>query len=123
MNLFQLLAVATVILLVTWTIRTAFKGQMRKRIALFWLLVWLISGSTIIWPRSTVVVANILGIGRGADLVLYVSVVVTMAGFFYVYTRFRRMDSQLTKLVRALAIQNARLPEPPSETTRDPELG
>ena len=113
MNLFQILAIATVVLLTTWTIRTSFKGQMRKRIALFWLLVWMVSGTTIVWPRSTVVVANILGIGRGADLVLYVSVVVTMAGFFYVYTRFRRLDSQLTKLVRALAIQNARLPPTP----------
>lgn len=119
MNLFQILAVAAVLLLSTWTVRTAFRGQMRKRIALFWLLVWLGSGTTIVWPRATVVVANRLGIGRGADLVLYVSVVVTMAGFFYVYTRFRRMDTQLTQLVRALAIQNARKPEP-TNTPKQP---
>ncbi|MDD9971516.1 MAG: DUF2304 domain-containing protein, partial [Myxococcales bacterium] len=65
MNLFQILAVAAVLLLSTWTVRTAFRGQMRKRIALFWLLVWLGSGTTIVWPRATVVVANRLGIGRG----------------------------------------------------------
>lgn len=107
MNRFQLLSVVIFGLLILWTVRTSLRGQMRKRIGAFWMLVWFSSGTTILFPGTTVLFARALGIGRGADLVLYVSVVVSMAGFFYVYTRFRRLDQQLTLLVRALAIQNA----------------
>lgn len=110
MNLFQVIAIVTLGLLALWTARTLVRGHMRGRVGAFWMAVWLVSGVAIVFPNATVAVARFLGIGRGADLVLYVSVVVSMAGFFYVYTRFRRLDQQLTSLVRALAIQNATAP-------------
>lgn len=116
MNLFQVLAVAALGLLVAWTGRTLVRGHMRGRVGVFWLAVWITSGVAILFPGATVTVARALGIGRGADLVLYVSVVVSMAGFFYVYNRFRRLDQQLTALVRTLAIHNAIQPAGPPDT-------
>jgi hypothetical protein len=123
MNAFQYLVLAFLLLVCVATIRAAMRGGVRKRIATFWMLVWLGTGVGVLWPRSTVLAANALGIGRGADLVLYCSVFATLTGFFYIYTRFRRMDRQLTVLVRQLAIENPLLPhgsEPPghSEATR-----
>lgn len=121
MNVFQGLVLMLFSLLTAVTLSAAFRGSVRKRIAFLWLTIWTLGAVAIIWPRSTVVVARSLGIGRGADLLLYVSVLLMLVGFFYVYGRFRRLDRQITVLVRRLAIDNAekearaagsRLPDP-----------
>jgi hypothetical protein len=111
MSVFQYLVVAVLVLLSWTTVRAAVRGGIRKRIGVFWMLVWLAVGVAALWPRSTLIAARWLGIGRGADLVLYCSVLATLIGFFYIYTRFRRVDRSLTLLVRRLAIENPLLPD------------
>jgi hypothetical protein len=111
MNLFQAIVLGLFVFLAVLTVSSSLRGNVRKRVALFWLLVWGSGAVAMIWPRTTVIVANRLGIGRGADLLLYSSVLAMLAGFFYVYTRFRKLDRQLTLLVRRLAIEHPALPE------------
>lgn len=121
MNGFQILALTLLVMIVVVTFEAAARGGIRKRIATLWLLVWGAAGTAVVWPQSTALVATALGIGRGADLILYCTVVATMVGFFYVYTRFRRLDRQLTLLVRRLAVLNA---QPPiADPEHDPDAG
>jgi hypothetical protein len=110
MTAFQYLVLVLLLILSVATLRAAMRGGVRKRVATLWMLVWLATGVGVLWPRSTMLAARLLGIGRGADLVLYCSVFVMLGGFFYIYTRFRRMDRALTVLVRRLAIENPVLP-------------
>jgi hypothetical protein len=107
MNLFQSLALGLLGALALITLSAGVRGTVRKRVVLFWLALWALGATTIVWPRSTALAAHALGIGRGADLLLYLSVLVMIAAFFYTYTRFKRVERQLTLLVRRLAIQNA----------------
>jgi hypothetical protein len=107
MTVFQGLVLMLFSLLAAVTLSAAFRGMVRKRIAFMWLAIWSAGAVAIIWPHSTVVIARSFGIGRGADLLLYVSVLLMLVGFFYVYGRFRRLDRQITVLVRRLAIDNA----------------
>ena len=126
MNLFQTLVVGLFVVLAVFTISAGMRGAVRKRIVTFWLLVWLAGSVAVVWPRSTALIAHALGIGRGADLLLYSSVLVMCVAFFYVYTRFRRLDRQLTLLVRRLAMQNAESgipPKPASPLPKSPESG
>ena len=44
----------------------------------FWLLVALIAGVAIAWPDVTAVAADMLGIGRGADLVFYSGILASL---------------------------------------------
>jgi hypothetical protein len=119
MNVFQGMVLMLFSLLAAVTLSAAYRGSVRKRIAFMWLTIWTVGAVAIIWPRSTVVVARSLGIGRGADLLLYVSVLLMLVGFFYVYGRFRRLDRQITVLVRRLAIDNAER-EARAAGSRDP---
>lgn len=125
MNVFQGLTLMLFSLLGAVTLSAGVRGMVRKRIVALWLSIWTLGALVIIWPRSTFLVARWLGIGRGADLLLYVSVLLMLVGFFYVYGRFRRLDRQITLLVRRLAIDNVERPgADPSATasgrTRDP---
>jgi small membrane protein len=119
MNVFQGMVLMLFSLLAAVTLSAAYRGSVRKRIAFMWLTIWTIGAVAIIWPRSTVLIARSFGIGRGADLLLYVSVLLMLVGFFYVYGRFRRLDRQITLLVRRLAIDNAER-EARAAGSRDP---
>ncbi len=107
MNLFQTLALIAIAALFVLTLIAAVRGWATRRDALLWALLWLVAGVTIMWPGVTKVIANALGIGRGADLVLYCAVVVMMIGFLMVYVRLRRIRREMTLLVRELAIRDA----------------
>ena len=52
-------------------------------------------------------VARKLGIGRGADLLLYCSVGVMMVGFLMVYIRLGRLRREITLIVRHLALKES----------------
>ncbi len=86
---------------------TLFRNAGTRRDQFLWSMLWIVSGIAIAWPRLTVIVAGVLGIGRGADLVFYCAVVVMMIGFLMVYARLRRLRRQLTLIVRHLAIEEA----------------
>ena len=47
----------------------------RRRAAVIWAILWLAAGITILRPGTTLLVAHLLGIGRGTDLVLYFFVI------------------------------------------------
>ena len=43
----------------------------------------------------------------GADLVFYCAILGTFAGFFVMFLRFRRLERDLTRIVRQVAIRGA----------------
>ena len=68
-------------------------------------LIWLAAGIAILRPEVTNELAELLGIGRGADLLLYLLAIVFLASVFYFYQKYHRLQSDLTKVVRRLAGQ------------------
>lgn len=55
-------------------------------------------------PDSTTVIANALGVGRGADLLLYATVIAFCASLVVIYGRFRKLDERYTQVIRELAL-------------------
>jgi len=110
MSAFQIAALALLALLLAGNLTVVFRGQVSRRVGLPWAAIWLVAAAAILWPGSTRVVAKVLGIGRGADLVLYCFVLVVLIGFYMTYVRLRRLDANLTLLVRKLAIESAIAP-------------
>ena len=107
MNLFQILALCVVGCLLAVSVVAAAKGWTTRGGGLTWALAWTVAGVVIAEPNVTFVLSRRLGIERGADLVLYCAMMVTMIGFFMVYARLHRLRRDLTLLTRHLAIQNA----------------
>ena len=110
MSVFQIAALALLALLLTGNLMVVFRGQVARRVGLLWATVWIAAAVAIIWPGTTRVVAGVLGIGRGTDLVLYCFVLLVLVGFYMTYVRLRRLDANLTLLVRKLAIESATTP-------------
>jgi hypothetical protein len=72
---------------------------------LLWSGFWIAVGFFVMAPGLMQWFAGILGVGRGADAVFYVSIVALSYAFFRVYLRSRQIEQQLTVLVRKLAIE------------------
>lgn len=72
---------------------------------LMWLCFWVIAVVAVWVPNFLTHVANLVGIGRGADLVLYVSVVLVFYLFFKIYIRLEKIERNITKVVRKEALK------------------
>ena len=70
----------------------------------FWLLFWLAVGFVAILPQTADMVARVVGVGRGADLVIYASLLVLFYLIFRVYMKIEQVEREVTGLVRKLAL-------------------
>lgn len=61
-------------------------------------------------PDLTNRVAHSVGVGRGADLLLYLLYVATAGAFLQLYRRNRAVDAKLTEVVRQVALRGAHAP-------------
>ena len=107
MTTFQLVTVPLLAILIVITAVATARSRVTPRIGLGWILLWLSAAIAIAFPELLVWLAQVLGIGRGTDLVLYVFILVGFVAFFATYLRFRRLEEQMTKIVRHIAIENA----------------
>jgi hypothetical protein len=77
------------------------------RRSLFWVLLWA-AGLLAVWfPQATTRVANTIGVGRGADAILYFSVALLSYLVFRLYVALDRQEQTLTRLVSELALRDA----------------
>ncbi len=106
MTTFQAVGLPLIGLLAVITLVAVVRHVINLRAGMGWLLLWIAAAVAIAKPSITAVIAHALGIGRGADLVLYCSILGMLIAFFLVYTRFKRLDREITRLVRHLAIRD-----------------
>lgn len=74
----------------------------------FMLLVIVVGVLSVLFPDSLTSVANALGVGRGADLVLYVAVVTFMLVAAVLYRRLAQLERRYVDLARLIALRDAR---------------
>jgi len=68
-------------------------------------------------PDWTTSLANLVGVGRGADLLSYFGLVSLAFICLLLYAKVRSLESQLTRLARAEAIEHAHLPPSASQAS------
>lgn len=74
-------------------------------------ILFLVALVAIVFPGLTTFAAQALGVGRGADLVLYLSFLLFSYLAMVLFEKQKTHSRDLTKLVRTLAHQNATRPE------------
>lgn len=72
---------------------------------LFWLALWLLAITSIIKPDFTTFLAKKIGIGRGADVVLYISIVTLFYLIFRTNVMLENIRQEITKLTREIALR------------------
>jgi hypothetical protein len=106
MTLFQWLCSGLMSALVLMEVVLQLTGRTRRIISSLRAFVWLLSLFLILVPSATNRVAEILSIGRGADVVLYLTVITFLLSFFYLLHAVESQREQITLLVRRIALQS-----------------
>lgn len=110
MTAIQFILITGVILLLVYYLML-----MRSAIAELALLIVLsgISVFFILFPEKTNVIAHKLGVGRGADLLFYVCILLFLFFVLKLFSRIRRLEKKLTEIIRKDALDDdasSRLP-------------
>jgi small membrane protein len=75
------------------------------------VLAFALAGVVLVsFPETSDWLASVLGVGRGADAVIYFMLVFLSYACLQLYAKIRSQDAQLVELARSIAIQNAKLP-------------
>lgn len=80
------------------------REDLRPGAALWWLAIWATGAVFTLAPEWSNTIAHKLHVGRGADLITYVSIVFLLFAVFRLVVRTERQRRELTELVRRLAL-------------------
>jgi hypothetical protein len=87
---------------VIWRARDSARGRAWRRLMLAGFAALVIV--TILEPSLTTSVASVIGIGRGTDLVFYLTSFSVMLLAALTYLKFQRMDARIATLTSQLAL-------------------
>ncbi len=111
MNWIQVLLIAAVLTLLFYLLRSRTSAKSRAWVKVGYLLFVIAAIYAILRPDDTTVIANWLGVDRGADLIGYVLIIVFIFTTMSTYMRFRDLELKYARLARAVALQNAVPPD------------
>lgn len=83
-------------------------GSIRFGALIFWLAIWTLALIAIFYPEETTRLARLVGIGRGVDIILYVSIAILFYLIFRLHVYLEDLRSQLASLIREISIQEVK---------------
>lgn len=108
--IFQICAVIAILAAGVLLFRGSGARQQALRRVLMFLFI-LAAASSVFFPQAWTWAANLLGIGRGADLLLYLLVLIFIGFVANTYRRFRQLEASLTTIARDLALLQTQVEE------------
>jgi hypothetical protein len=105
MNTFQIVFIAFCGVQAVLSLRRLIKT--RHVTAAVFFAAWVAAIALIANPGVSTLIANRVGIGRGVDFVTYFLLVTFLWGHYQHYLRYKRVENEVTLLVRELAMAHA----------------
>jgi len=102
----QFLLLFIILLIIVSVIVRFAKNELPLLPFVFWIVLWIGAGVAVWNPEIPQRVANELGIGRGVDLIVYFAIVFIVFAQFKMLVRQERMEKEITKVVREIAMKN-----------------
>ncbi len=84
-----------------------FRNKEISAVALFfWVIFWAVVVLVVWRPGLSTELANFLGVGRGADLLFYLSIALLFYLIFRLTVKMEKMERNITKIVREIAYKS-----------------
>ena len=88
-------------------------GIIPSGVFLFWVAIWALASFSIIQPNFTSFIAQRMGIGRGADAVIYASLIIIFYLIFRLTVSLESLRHDITRLIREIALKEKISSSPP----------
>ena len=115
MNWIQALLIISIISLLVFLLRSRTSARTKAWVKVGGVLFVIAAVYAILRPDDTTVVANWLGVDRGADLMEYALIIAFVFTTLSTYMRFKDLELRYARLARAVALQGAQAPEEGSD--------
>ena len=106
------LLIGAVVLLLAYLFSSRRNAQSRAWVKVGYVMFVFAAIYAILRPDDTTVVANWLGVARGADLIEYALIIAFIFTTISTYMRFKDLELRYAQLARAVALEGARVPDP-----------
>jgi hypothetical protein len=110
-NWIQLLLITAVMALLVYFLRSRTNAKAKAWVKVGYVLFVVAAVYAILRPDDTTVLANWLGVDRGADLLTYGLAMAFVFTTLSTYLRFKELELRYARLARAVALQSARTPD------------
>lgn len=111
MTIIQMLLVIFALFAITKTFRQFKQGKLTLAFLFLWIVFWVIVGVVVVLPQTTDALARFVGVGRGVDAIMYISIIALFYFVFRLLVRIEEVEREITKLVRTLAIEKKQTEE------------
>ncbi|MDD3102295.1 MAG: DUF2304 domain-containing protein [Patescibacteria group bacterium] len=102
----QILFIFLILFIISRLILRLKNNQINFLNFLAWLIFWLAATIAVIWPEVTSFLARILGVGRGADIIVYFSLILLFYFVFYVTVKLKLIERDITKIVGKISLND-----------------
>lgn len=108
MTVFQILILLFVAFVLYKAIRRLIKKELSVWLFILWFAVWAVVAVIDIFPVVIERLATFVGVGRGVDLVIYITLIVLLYLIFRMNVRLTKTERKMSELVRKIAIDKAK---------------
>ncbi|OGY51237.1 MAG: hypothetical protein A3J59_02670 [Candidatus Buchananbacteria bacterium RIFCSPHIGHO2_02_FULL_56_16] len=119
----QIFILAFILFVISRIIARFRLGDVTSRELTVWLIFWFLVGAATLAPQKTDVVARWVGVERGADLLVYLSIMALFFIVFKIVVRLEKIDKDLTIIVRHAALNGGKPSSEPRALTAKESRG
>ena len=105
MPVIQILIVAFVLFALTRAVQRFRARDMSLGWLIGWTVLWLGAGTAAVLPWTTEWLARLVGVGRGVDAVIYISIFFLFYLVFRIFLRLEKLEREITTIVRRLGLE------------------
>ena len=106
LTVIQILLVLFAVYALVRTAQRFRSGGLNLSNLLLWSVFWIGVGGIVLLPETTSILARLLGVGRGADVIVYLALVGIFYLQFKMFIKTEDLEREITKLVRASALKD-----------------
>jgi small membrane protein len=102
----QIILLAFLIFAISRVVLRLKDGSLTIGAFLFWMAIFVLAGLAVIDPEFTTFIASVIGIQRGTDVIIYLSLTLLFYLIFRMNIIIENLRQEITKLTRELALKN-----------------
>lgn len=118
LTVIQIVLLAFIMFAISRLFLRAREKVISTRIFIFWVFIWASALVGILLPATTTKIASFFGVGRGVDVIVYISLALLFYLVFRIYVMIEDLRREITNLVRQIALQNVTKKSPPKTSKK-----
>ncbi|MEK7159128.1 MAG: DUF2304 domain-containing protein [Patescibacteria group bacterium] len=108
MTVFQVLILLVIAIIVLKSFRKLLKKELSVWLFAIWVSFWLLVAVVDLFPVIINRLADLLGVGRGVDLIIYASILVLFYLVFRININLNKINKNFSKIVKEVSLRNSK---------------